>query len=94
MLLAFKHRGRAVQLKASAKGWAQLYLKENPWTPNRRSTRVDYEQNVLRQGHIAVPPTTQYHAGLMALSFYAASEVCSSWNCALSIESASAVVEA
>jgi hypothetical protein len=54
VLLAFKHRGRAVQLKASAKGWAQLYLKENPWTYSRRSARVEYEQAALRQGHVAV----------------------------------------
>ncbi|MEO1206411.1 MAG: hypothetical protein AAFV45_08760, partial [Pseudomonadota bacterium] len=27
VLLAFKHRGRDVQLRASAKGWAQMYLK-------------------------------------------------------------------
>jgi hypothetical protein len=30
VLLAFSHRGRAVQLRASAKGWAQMFLKENP----------------------------------------------------------------
>jgi hypothetical protein len=43
-----------VQLKASAKGWAQMYVKKNPWTNRRRGTRVDWEQNTLRQGHIAV----------------------------------------
>jgi hypothetical protein len=54
VLLAFKHRGRAIQLKASAKGWAQMYLKQNPWSSSRRSSRADWEQNALRQGHIAV----------------------------------------
>jgi hypothetical protein len=54
VLLAFTHRGRQVQLQASAKGWAQIYLKENPWTYQRRSTRHDYEQAALRQGHVAV----------------------------------------
>jgi len=33
VLLAFKHRGRAMQLRASARGWAAMYLKENPWPP-------------------------------------------------------------
>ena len=42
VLLAFKHRGRPVQLKASAKGWAVMYLKENPYTYRRRSTRQEY----------------------------------------------------
>lgn len=41
-----------------------------------------------------VPPTTQYRDVLMALYSYAAAEVCGPWNCAFSVESESAVVEA
>lgn len=54
VILAFKHRGRAVQLRASARGWAQLWLKENPWRNTRKSSRVEYEQAALRQGLVAV----------------------------------------
>ena len=54
MLLHFVHRGRQVQLRASAKGWAQMFLKANPWSDKRRSTRHDYEQNALKQGDVAV----------------------------------------
>lgn len=54
VLLAFKHRGRAVQLRASAKGWAQLYLKENPYSSARKLSKVEYEQAALRQGHNAI----------------------------------------
>jgi len=54
ILLAFKHRGRSMQLRASAKGWAAMYLKENPWTLRRRGTRQEYEKAALRQGLIAV----------------------------------------
>jgi hypothetical protein len=54
VLLAFSHRGRQVQLRASAKGWAAMYLKHKPWTGHRRISRQDYEQAALRQGHIAV----------------------------------------
>src|SRR5262249_35524883 len=54
VLLAFTHRGRQVQLRASAKGWAQLHLKQNPWNGYRRKSRHDYEQDALRQGQIAV----------------------------------------
>jgi hypothetical protein len=54
VLLAFRHRGRDVQLKASAKGWAQMYLKENPWNDRRRGKPCDYEQAALRQGLIAI----------------------------------------
>jgi hypothetical protein len=54
VILAFKHRGVAMQLHASAEGWAQMWLKENPWTNRMRRTRVDYEQDALKQGHIAI----------------------------------------
>jgi hypothetical protein len=54
VMLAFKHRGRPMQLRASAKGWAALYLKENPWSHRRRDMRQAYELDALRQGLIAV----------------------------------------
>jgi hypothetical protein len=54
VLLAFSHRGRQVQLHASAKGWAQMWLKVNPYSHRCRRTRIEYEQDALRQGHIAV----------------------------------------
>lgn len=31
-----------------------LFLKEQPWSYSRRSTKHDYEQAALRQGHVAV----------------------------------------
>jgi hypothetical protein len=54
MLLAFTHRGQRVQLKASAKGWAQIWLRENPYTHRCRRSRTEYEQDALAQGHVAV----------------------------------------
>jgi hypothetical protein len=54
VLLAFTHRGRQVQLRASAKGWTQLYLKAKPFSYRMRGTRQQYEAKVLQQGHIAV----------------------------------------
>ena len=54
VLLAFNHRGRAVQLRASGKGWAAMYLKANPWSSRRRGSRADYEQKAMKQGLIAV----------------------------------------
>jgi hypothetical protein len=54
VLLAFRPRGRAVQLRASAKGGAQMYLKRHPWTDRMRTSRVDHEQKALQQGHIGV----------------------------------------
>lgn len=54
VILAFTHRGRPIQLRASAQGWAQLFLKANPYTHRRRGYRADYEQAALQQGHVAV----------------------------------------
>jgi hypothetical protein len=54
VFLAFKHRGRDVQLRASAKGWAQMYIKARPYSHRTRGTRQEYEQKALRQGLIAV----------------------------------------
>lgn len=54
VVLAFKHRGRPVQLRASAKGWAQLYLKAKPYSNARKLNKAAYETAVLDQGLIAV----------------------------------------
>lgn len=54
VMLAFTHRGRPVQLQASAKGWAAMYLKEHPWTYRMRATRQEHEQAALRQGFVAI----------------------------------------
>lgn len=54
VLLVFSHRGREVQFKASGAGWANGYLKANPWNSNRVGTREKYEQKFLKQGMIAV----------------------------------------
>lgn len=50
IVLAFRHRQRPIQLRASAKGWAQLYLKAHPWSSRSRSTRHEHEQKALQQG--------------------------------------------
>lgn len=54
VMLAFKHRGRPVQLRASAKGWAAMYLKEHPYSHRMRCTKHDHEQAALRQGFVAI----------------------------------------
>jgi hypothetical protein len=54
ILLAFTHRGRPMQIRASAKGWAQMFLRERPHSDRMHHTKHDHEQAALRQGHIAV----------------------------------------
>jgi hypothetical protein len=52
--LYFEHRGRPVRLEASAAGWAQMWLKQNPLSYRARKTRHEHEQEALAQGHLAV----------------------------------------
>lgn len=54
VLLAFVHRGRNVQLRASARGWANAWLVENPWSTRRHYTRQEWEARALQQGMVAV----------------------------------------
>lgn len=54
VLLAFEHRGRRVQMRASARGWAAWYLRENPWTSRRSVSAEKWNEKALNQGMIAV----------------------------------------
>lgn len=54
VLLAFEHRGNHVQLRASAKGWAAMYLRAHPYSSRSRKTRQQYEAAALEQGLIAI----------------------------------------
>lgn len=55
ILLAFEHRGVKVQLRASAKGWAAMYLRAHPYTSRyARKTKAEHEARALDQGLIAI----------------------------------------
>lgn len=53
VLLAFRHRGHHVQLKASAKGWAAMWLKEHPYRDSRQGKKHQHEAKALEQGQRA-----------------------------------------
>lgn len=54
VVLYFDHRGNRVQLRASAKGWAALYLKAHPHSNRMRLTRAQHENKAIEQGLIAI----------------------------------------
>lgn len=54
LLLVFTHRGINIQLTANAKGWANTYLKQNPYHSRRRLTKIQYEEKALNQGLVAI----------------------------------------
>ena len=54
VIVQFEYRGRMVSVEASAKGWAAMYLREEPWSSRRKGSKAEYEARILQQGHIAV----------------------------------------
>ena len=54
VLLQFEYRGRQVSLRASANGWAALYLRAHPWNNRRRYSEAEWRQRAVSQGMIAV----------------------------------------
>ncbi len=54
VMLVFRHRGRDMQLRASAAGWAALYLREHPFNYRHRTSEHDHRERALQQGQVAV----------------------------------------
>jgi hypothetical protein len=54
VLLVFEHRGRKMQLRASAKGWAALYLKEHPHNYRHKGGEQQHREKALMQGQVAI----------------------------------------
>lgn len=54
LLVQFSHRGRDVTAKASYRGYAAAWLKEHPYTPRTRGTKVEHERKALKQAEISV----------------------------------------
>lgn len=52
--IQFEYRGRMVQVNASARGWARMWLRENPHNFRHKSTVQEYEAKALQQGTVAV----------------------------------------
>lgn len=54
LFIQFVHRNRPIMLKASAKGYAAAWLKENPYTSRRRCSQQEHEAKALEIGGVAV----------------------------------------
>lgn len=54
LFVQFEHHGHMVHLRASAKGYAAAWLKEHPFGPRIKGTRVEHEAKALRIGGVAV----------------------------------------
>ncbi len=54
LLVQFEYRGKMVSVKASTKGYAAAWLKENPWSPRRANTRAQHERKAMDIAGLAV----------------------------------------
>lgn len=54
LLVQFEWNGRRVSFPASFRGYAEAWLKENPWTSRRQSTREQWERKAFEVGSVAV----------------------------------------
>lgn len=54
LLVQFEYRGKMVSVKASTKGYAAAWLKENPWSSRRADTKLQHERKALDIAGVAV----------------------------------------
>lgn len=54
VFVQFEHRGRAINLRASARGYAAAWLKAHPFGPRTRGTRAEHEARAMKIGSVAV----------------------------------------
>ena len=56
IMVQFEYRGRQVSVSASVRGYAAAWLKQHPYTPRTRSSRVEHESKALQIASTAVYP--------------------------------------
>lgn len=54
LLVQFSYRGRDVTARASYRGYAAAWLREHPFGPRTRGTKVEHERKALAQAEISV----------------------------------------
>ena len=55
VIVQFSWKERRVSIEASWRGYAELWLKQNPWSSRTRKTRQEHEAIARRKGELAVP---------------------------------------
>ena len=54
LVVQFTYRGRDVTATASYRGYAAAWLKEHPFGPRTRGSKVEHERKALKQAEISV----------------------------------------
>ena len=54
VIVQFAYRNVPTTIRASSKGYALAWLRENPWSTRRRTTEAQHQMRALRLGQVAV----------------------------------------
>lgn len=54
LILQFEFQKRMVQVKASYRGYAAAWLKENPWNYRRKGNNTDHERKAMEIASVAI----------------------------------------
>lgn len=54
LMVQFEWNGQRVTFPASFKGYAEMWLKENPWSNRRQSSQAEWQQKAMEIGSMAV----------------------------------------
>lgn len=54
VIVQFEWRERRVSISASAKGYAAAWLRQHPWSPRVRASKIEHERKALQQAQVSV----------------------------------------
>lgn len=54
LLVQFKYKNTPISVEASFKGYAAAWLRENPYGPRKKCSKVEWEKKALEKGNTAV----------------------------------------
>lgn len=54
LIIQFEWKGRQIDMRASSKGYAAAWLKDNPWSSRKRCSKEEHEAKALEIGSVAV----------------------------------------
>lgn len=54
LIIQFEWKGRQIDMRASSKGYAAAWLKDNPYSTRKRCSKAEHEAKALEIGSVAV----------------------------------------
>ena len=54
VVVSFVWHSKRVQMEASWKGYAAMWMKRYPWNNSRKGSRAEYDRKALAQGRVSV----------------------------------------